>query len=329
MAVLEGEQVEAGGESVDPRPVVALYEKVAENLRSVMHTSEETLHLALVCLLAEGHLLVEDMPGTGKTTMAKALGLSTQLSVARIQFTPDLSPADVVGRRIYMEREGKYELLPGPIFSNIVVADELNRASPRTQAALLESMQECQVTFGMVSVDLEKPFLVLATQNPIEQLGTFELPEAQLDRFMMKLSLGYPPPASERELILEQAGPDPLRELSPVADASDVRRAQADVRKVFAHERIADYIVALLQATRQDRSVELGASPRAGIALLRASKANALVSGRQYVRQEDVLRVALPVLSHRISLKGSSRGGVPEFLQRLLKDLPFSARPSD
>jgi MoxR-like ATPase len=285
---------------IDAQGASKLVRALYDNLKQVAHVPDEVLLFLILCMLAEGHVIIEDLPGTGKTTLATALARSSGLDVARIQFSPDLEKADVVGSRYFDDRVGRYELRPGPIFSNIVVADEVNRASPRTQATMLECMQERQVTFGMVSYEIQRPFMVLATQNPIESLGTYELPEAQLDRFMIKLALGYPPRESERDLLLEQSAPDPLEALQPVTDKIAVRKAVGDVRLVRATEEVAEYVVSLLEATRADTRLKMGASPRGGIALMRMAKAYAISSGRETVSIEDVKVVAPAVLPHRL-----------------------------
>ena len=284
-----------------------LARRVIENLRRVMHAPEETLDLAVFCLFSEGHLIIEDLPGTGKTTLAKALARSVDCSFSRMQFTPDLLPSDVTGVNVYDQRTNEFEFRPGPVFANILLVDEINRTSPKTQAALLECMQEGQVTVDGVSYQLAPPFMVMATQNPIEYEGTYPLPEAQLDRFTMRLSIGYPPLAAEAKMLSEQTTAEPLETLTPVAGAQDVLAAIEDARQVYVEESVNRYVVALLRHTRGESRVHLGASPRAGIALLRVAKARALTLGRDYVVPDDVKAVAPPVLAHRLILAPEAR----------------------
>ncbi len=281
--------------------------RVVQNLRHVMHAPDETLELAVVCLFSEGHLIIEDFPGVGKTTLAKALARSVDVSFSRLQFTPDLLPSDVTGVNVYNQRSNEFEFRPGPVFANILLVDEINRASPKTQAALLECMQEQQVTVDGVSYQLAPPFMVMATQNPIEYEGTYPLPEAELDRFQMRIAIGYPPPAEEAKMLLEQTTNSPLEALGPVASAQDVLEAIDDARRVYVEESVNRYVVAVLRLTRSDPRLYLGASPRAGIALLRVAKARALLAGREYAEPEDVKAVAPVVLAHRLILAPEAR----------------------
>jgi MoxR-like ATPase len=281
--------------------------RVIENLKRVIHAPEETLRLAVYCLLCEGHLIIEDFPGVGKTTLAKALARSVGCEFSRLQFTPDLLPSDVTGVNVFSQRTHEFEFRRGPVFTNLLLVDEINRASPKTQAALLECMQEHQVTVDGVSYRLERPFMVLATQNPIEYEGTYPLPEAELDRFAMRISIGYPQLADEARMLTEQTMQMPLETLEPVATSEDVLRAIEDVRDVFVEESLNRYIVALLRHTRSDARLYLGASPRAGIALLRVAKARALAEGRDYVSPDDVKAVVAPVLAHRLILAPEAR----------------------
>jgi len=296
------------------RPVVAqsgtpeaLARRVFDNLRLVVHAPEETLRLVVLCLLAEGHLIIEDFPGVGKTTLAKALARSVSCSFSRLQFTPDLLPSDVTGVSVYDQRTNEFEFRPGPVFANLLLVDEINRASPKTQAALLECMQEHQVTADGVSYRLERPFMVLATQNPIEYEGTYALPEAELDRFSMRVSIGYPPLAEEARMLTEQTGADPLEALRPVASGEDVLGAIEAARHVYVEDSLSRYVVALLRHTRTESRLYLGASPRAGIALLRVAKARALSEGRDYVVPDDVKEIAPAVLAHRLILAPEAR----------------------
>jgi MoxR-like ATPase len=288
-----------------PDPAVA--RSVIENLKHVMHAPDETLQLAVYCLLAEGHLIIEDFPGVGKTTLAKALARSVGCSFSRLQFTPDLLPSDVTGVNVFNQRSNEFEFRSGPVFTNLLLVDEINRASPKTQAALLECMQEHQVTVDGVSYRLERPFMVLATQNPIEYEGTYPLPEAELDRFTMRIAIGYPQLAEEARMLTEQTLQQPLESLDAVASQEHVLAAIEDVRGVFVEESLNRYIVALLRNTRSDARLYLGASPRAGIALLRVAKARAFAEGRDYVSPEDVKAVAAAVLAHRLILAPEAR----------------------
>src|SRR6187431_3063427 len=282
-------------------------QKIVDNLAQVVHATDETLRLAVLCLVAEGHLIIEDFPGVGKTMLAKALARSIDCSFSRLQFTPDLLPSDVTGVNVFNQRTNEFEFRPGPVFANVLLVDEINRASPKTQSALLEAMQEAQVTIDGATYELEQPFFVVATQNPIEYEGTYPLPEAQLDRFTARLSLGYPPHGEEARMLAEQTTSPPLDDLVPVADRDDLIGAIAAARAVYVEESVGHYVVTLLRHTRESTLLALGASPRAGIALLRMAKARAVVHGRDYVVPEDVQGVARAVLSHRVILAPEAR----------------------
>jgi MoxR-like ATPase len=292
---------------LEVRPGADTIERLTRNLGLVLHAPRETLRLCVLCLVAEGHLIVEDFPGVGKTMLAKALARSLGCSFSRVQFTPDLLPSDVTGVNVFNQRTNEFEFRPGPVFANLLLVDEINRASPKTQAALLECMQENQVTVDGTTYELARPFMVFATQNPIEYEGTYPLPEAQLDRFTMRLELGYPPLAEEARMLDEQTSAPPLETLEPVASAADVLSAIADAKAVYVEEGLSRYVVALLRQTRSDTRLYLGASPRAGIAVLRVAKARALSEGRDYLLPDDVKLVAGHVLSHRLILAPEAR----------------------
>jgi MoxR-like ATPase len=280
---------------------------VVRNLGAAVHASDETLRFPLLCLLSEGHVLVEDVPGVGKTVLAKALARSLDLTFHRVQFTPDLLPADVTGVNVFDRQSGTFRFRPGPVFANVLLVDEINRASPKTQSALLEAMQETQVTVDGATHVLERPFLVIATQNPVEYEGTYPLPEAQLDRFAVRMTIGYPPLADEARMLTEQTTEPPLDHLEPVAARRDIAAAIEAVRSVHVEESVNRYVVALLRQTRSSDRVALGGSPRSGIALLRLAKARALVERRDFVVPEDVQALATPVLAHRLILAPEAR----------------------
>ena len=281
---------------------VALARRVATNVSRAAEVRDDVIEHLVIAVLAGGHVLIEDLPGVGKTTLARALARSLDLEFARIQCTADLLPADVVGTSIFNQRESRFEFRPGPIFANVVLVDEINRASPKTQSGLLECMQERRVTVDVHTHELARPFLVLATQNPIEYEGTYPLPEAQVDRFMVRLSLGYPDAAGEAGMLAAHESGDRVASLETVADAAELLGAQDAATRVRASEALRYYIVALLAHTRDDLRVELGASPRAGLLLLRAAKARALLAGRDHALPDDVQQMVGAVLAHRIVL---------------------------
>jgi MoxR-like ATPase len=302
------EAVPEGLAPAEIEAAVSVARRVADNIRRAVEVRDEVLERVMVTMLAEGHILVEDYPGVGKTALARALARSIDCQFARVQCTADLLPADIVGSQIYNQREARFEFRPGPIFANVVIVDEVNRASPKTQSGLLECMQERQVTVDAMSHELARPFLVFATQNPVEYEGTYPLPEAQVDRFMVRLSLGYPDAASEAGMLAGHESRDRVLDLEPVADRAQVVDAVEVAHRVHASRSLRDYIVALLRRTRADDRVELGASPRAGLMLLRAAKARALVNGRDHALPDDVQALADTVLSHRLMLAPEAAG---------------------
>ena len=319
------EQLVGGGRSLAVTGATEVSRRVVGNLRQVIHASDETLELCVLCLLSEGHLIIEDFPGVGKTTLAKSLARSLDCSFSRLQFTPDLLPSDVTGVNVYNQRSNEFEFRPGPVFANVLLVDEINRASPKTQAALLECMQERQVTVDGVSYGLVAPFMVMATQNPIEYEGTYPLPEAELDRFTMRISIGYPPLAAEARMLTEQTLHEPLEELEPVASARDLLAAIEEARNIYVEESLNRYVVAVVRQTRADNRLYLGASPRAGIALLRVAKARALLAGRDYLMPDDVKGVAPPVLAHRLILGPEARSSAldaEELVRELVERTP-------
>jgi MoxR-like ATPase len=283
-----------------------LVSRVKDNVQRVIVGKGEVIQLAIVALLCEGHILIEDVPGLGKTVLAKSLARSLGCTFRRIQCTPDLLPADITGTHVLNQRTSEFEFRPGPIMAQILLADEINRATPRSQSALLEAMQERQITVDGETSALPRPFLVLATQNPIELEGTFPLPEAQLDRFMMKIDLGYPSAEDDRTILQRFRESDPLDELAPVITADELLTMQAEVRRVHVTADVEDYIIRLTRATREHTSLELGASPRAMLALYRASQALAACQARNYVLPEDVKKLAACVLAHRLITRADS-----------------------
>jgi MoxR-like ATPase len=294
---------------LDPAAVAEVGQRLRENIKLAVKVNDAVLRDLLVALFAEGHVLIEDYPGVGKTALARALARSIDAEYARVQCTSDLLPTDIVGTNVFNQRETRFEFHPGPVFANVVLVDEINRSSPKTQSGLLECMQERHVTVDGHQHELARPFVVLATQNPAEYEGTYPLPEAQLDRFMVRVSLGYPSPDAEAEMLEEHAAHDRVHDLGPVTDVSTVRAAQAGVNAVHGSEALRRYAVALGEATRTDTRVELGASPRAVLMLFRASKAMAALDGRDHVLPDDVQALAPAVLAHRLLLAPEAAQG--------------------
>ena len=296
------------GEAVRLRnPDPSRLTQLIDSVETVFHGKREVVRFAVAALLARGHVLFEDIPGVGKTTLARSLAGALGLSFRRIQFTSDLLPSDVLGVSVYNPRDNTFEVRPGPIFTNIVVADEINRAPPRTQSGLLEAMQEGRVTIDERTHDLPRPFLVMATQNPLEHHGTYPLPESQLDRFLMRLSIGYPGAEAERRILMESVGTSDLVDsIQPLFDAADLLALQALVEEVHADPTIVDYLMAIVNATRTDARVRLGVSPRGAIGLFRAARAFALVQGRRFLVPDDVQRLVTPCLAHRLLPVGAA-----------------------
>ncbi|SFS33997.1 AAA family ATPase [Saccharopolyspora flava] len=300
-------------------------QRIAANVEQVLVGKPEVVRIALVTLLAEGHLLVEDVPGVGKTSLAKALARSIDCTVSRIQFTPDLLPSDITGVSIYNRQTENFEFRPGPVFANVVVGDEINRASPKTQSALLECMEEQQVTVDGDTYELGAPFMVIATQNPIEMEGTYALPEAQRDRFTARVSIGYPDRKAELAMVDEHSGHDPLGQLRPVADSAEVQELLRIVAGVHTSADVRRYAIDLVTATRELAELRLGASPRSTLQLLRAARAQAALAGRDFVVPDDLQAVSVPVLAHRLVLTSEARAArrsAPDLVRQLLERIP-------
>ncbi|CAN5811002.1 MoxR family ATPase [soil metagenome] len=303
-------------------------EKVVANVERVIVGKHHEVRLALVALLCQGHLLIEDVPGTGKTVLAKAIARSLGCTFRRIQFTPDLLPSDVTGLSIYNQKTQEFEFRPGPIMAQIVLADEINRATPKTQSSLLECMEERQATIDGVTHKLPEPFMVIGTQNPIEYEGTFALPEAQLDRFMLRLRLGYPAPLEEIVILDEQKRTHPLDEISEVATVDEIREMQAGVREIYVDSSVSDYIVRLVNESRSHPDVYLGASPRGSLALYRAGQAYAALGGRDYVIPDDIKALAVPALAHRLIVKTAATVrdvSAERIVQEMLEAVPIES----
>ncbi|HEX9117967.1 MAG TPA: MoxR family ATPase [Anaerolineae bacterium] len=287
--------------------VTTLAQRVVGNVERVIVGKRQEVQLALIALLCEGHLLIEDVPGVGKTMLARSIARSIGCTFRRIQFTPDMLPSDVTGVSVYNQKKSEFEFRPGPIMAQIVLADEINRATPKTQSALLEAMEERQVTVDGITYHMERPFLVLATQNPIEYEGTFPLPEAQIDRFMLRISLGYPSAADEMHVLSSQREHHPVQDISQVVSAEELQAAQEMVKQVYVDELIEEYIVALATATRNHAAVYLGASPRGSLALFKAARAYAALQEREYVIPDDVKALLEVTFAHRLIISPSAR----------------------
>ncbi len=302
-----------------------LIDRIKSNIGKVIVGRQDTVDLILTALIADGHVLLEDVPGTGKTMAAKAVARSLDLRFSRIQFTPDLLPSDVTGLNYFNQKEGEFVFQRGPVFTQILLADEINRATPRTQSSLLEAMEERQVTIDGETYGLEQPFFVIATQNPVETAGTYPLPEAQLDRFLMQISMGYPDKEEELNILERFEKNNPLDEIQPVCRIEDLMRLKEEALSVFVHPVLKSYLVELVQATRKDHEIVNGVSPRGSLALFRAVRAYALIGGRDYVVPEDIKALAVPVLAHRLTTAHSFGGHTSnrEILNRLLSFVPL------
>ncbi len=313
----------ASAPELDPSGIAGLGATLTQNIRRAVKVSDNVLRDLLVALLAEGHVLIEDHPGVGKTALARSLARSLEAEYARVQCTADLLPSDVVGTNVFNQREARFEFHPGPVFANVVLVDEVNRTSPKTQSGLLECMQERRVTVDGHPHELARPFIVLATQNPTEYEGTYPLPEAQLDRFMVRVSMGYPSAEAEAAMLDEHAARDRVEDVDPVADVGMIRAAQRGVTSVHAAEPLRRYVVAVCEATRSDSRVDLGASPRAGLMLFRAAKARAALEGRDHALPDDVQALAPAVLAHRLALApGAISGNATEIVAETLERVP-------
>ena len=311
---------ESRGTSGDDKAIATAIQRLQKNIGSVFLGRPEVIRLVVTGLLAGGHVLLEDVPGVGKTVLAKSLARSMDVDFRRVQFTPDLLPSDILGVAIYDGAAGSFEFKPGPVFTQVLLADEINRATPRTQSALLEAMNDAQVTVDRTTHPLPEPFFVIATQNPYEFEGTYPLPESQLDRFMLRIRIGYPSAEAERAVIRAQQERHPIDSLASVLSAEDVRSLQAAVRKVRLDDAVLDYALGLVRETRASQNLTVGGSPRASIALTRAAQAHALLQGRSYVLPDDVKALAVPVLAHRVIGTGFGSDGGDE-RERVVREI--------
>jgi len=328
-----GVSVAESSEALSIENFRSLSDRILDTVETVIDGKREAVEMALTVMLAEGHLLIEDVPGVGKTMLAKALARTVDCSVSRIQFTPDLLPADITGVSVYNQSNQEFEFKPGPIFANLVIGDEINRASPKTQSALLESMAERQVTVDGHTYQLAAPFTVFATQNPIEMEGTYALPEAQRDRFMARVSMGYPDHDAEMAMLRARETRSPLEDVEPVVSANQLLDMIATVRGIFMSPAVEYYLVAITQATREDPELRLGASPRATLQLMRAAKARAALLGREFVLPDDINALATAVLSHRVVAaarlnSGSQVQGVSDIITRIVEETPVPLGPT-
>jgi MoxR-like ATPase len=303
-----------------PGEAATLLTKLQNNLASVLLGKNDVIQLAMVALLADGHILIEDVPGVGKTLLAKAMARSLSCTFHRIQFTPDLLPSDLIGTSVYHQASGNFVFNPGPLFAQVVLADEINRATPRTQSALLEAMSDRQISMDGQTRPLGPPFLVLATQNPYEFEGTYPLPESQLDRFLVRLRIGYPARAAEKEVLNQHRGGEPVDQLGPVLTAAQVQSLQETVRQVRFEDRLQNYLLEILDRARAAPEILLGASTRAGLGLYRAAQALAFLSGRNFVTPDDIKHLVIPVLAHRLLMKGMRQPGNQDPAQQFLAD---------